>query len=383
MAAIQKIWAGATESDGSMELDPELYQWLRNRSLHALRFFTFHQSTPSSVVSSEMRTAFFLCAPNGHPFPILSSTGIRNARDVRMPDSTFAGFLKQLPVFPEELVAGAKLMVAGLRDKGMLRDISFADVLQELRSRPLTEPEMVACLKWWIDVSKQSGNSDLPDIRTELLSAAVLTTGVAPDENILALSAVRTFLNPRSLVIPTDGPLPAHLLPIAVGRNFDTESLRFAFPWRELTIVDWIRHISDPSVCSQNTEFDINSSPPWAEKVLQVLTRVWPSLSKGSQAEIVEALKSKTCIPTSSGMRASEQSYFSNADIFHDLPVVTLPSASPIKAPMAKVLEALGVRKHVDLQVIFDRFVGGIFISLVEGYSSCGQDGQDSGLDYC
>lgn len=358
MATIQDLWNASAESDKSKEgMDPELRLWLRNRSLHALRFFTFHGSTPSSVVSSEMRTAFFSCAPTGHPFPIVSSTGIHNARDVRMPDSTFSGFLKQLPVFPEELLAGAKLMVAGLREKGMLKDISFMDVLQELRSRPLSEPEMVLCLKWWIDIFKQGGNTELYQIRTELLNAAVLSTGALGTSHgeILALSAIKTFLNPRSLVIPTDGPLPDHLLPITVGRNFDTESLHTAFPWRELTVLDWIKHISDTAVCKKNVEFDLSTSPPWAERVLQVLTRSWPSLSKSAQAEIVILLKGKTCIPTSGGMKVPEDSYFSNADIFHDLPVTTLPSGSPIKPPLAKVLEALGVRKHVDLQVIFDR----------------------------
>jgi hypothetical protein len=377
MAAIQKLWVGATESGKSTELDPDLHQRLRNRSIHALQFFTFHQSTPSPVVSSEMRTAFFLCAPTDHPFLILSSTGICNALDVRMPDSTFAGFLKKLPVFPEEFVAGAKLMVAGLRDKGMLRDISFTDVFQELRSRPLSEPEMTACLNWWIDVFKQGKHPNLPNLRTELLSAAVLITGVAPPGNTLALSTIRTFLKPHppdipTDGIPTDGPLPADLLPLAVGENLDTKSLPLAFPWRELTTTDWIRHISDPSVCSQNAEFDINSSPPWAEKVLQVLARVWKSLPKRSQGEIVEALKNRTWIPTSSGMQTSEQSYLSNvAIIFHDLPVVTLPSSSPIEAQMEEALEALGVRKHVDLQVLFDRFVGGALISLVKKITHC------------
>jgi hypothetical protein len=33
----------------------------------------------------------------------------------------------------------------------MLKDITFADVLKELRERPLSEEEMIACLQWWIE----------------------------------------------------------------------------------------------------------------------------------------------------------------------------------------------------------------------------------------
>ncbi|KAI0279555.1 hypothetical protein BGY98DRAFT_1096042 [Russula aff. rugulosa BPL654] len=136
---IKKIWDSAVAAKGPGELpDEEIQTWLRRRALHALKFFTFYPSTPSPVVSDWMQAAFFTCAIT-HPFSIISSEGVQS----------------HLPLIPEDIVYGAKTMVAALRSREMIKDITFVDVLNELRSRPLSETEAVACLQWWIGVSKQ------------------------------------------------------------------------------------------------------------------------------------------------------------------------------------------------------------------------------------
>jgi hypothetical protein len=139
-------------------LDPDVRKWFYDRAGHNLQFFAFHPSTPSAVVSSEMRTAFFDCVTRGQTFPVVSSAGIRSALDVRMPDATFSSFLRDLPVFPEELMDRSRSMVAALRARGMLKDITFTDVLKELRERPLSSEEMVACLQWWISTSQRESD---------------------------------------------------------------------------------------------------------------------------------------------------------------------------------------------------------------------------------
>ena len=337
-------------------LEPELRKLFYDKARHNLQFFTFHTSTPSAVVSSEMRSAFFNCVDWRQPFPIVSSAGIKSALDVRMPDPTFSAFLKELPVFPEELLGGSKLMVAALREKGMLKDITFADVLKELQERPLSEEEMVACLQWWINTSQQNPTG-VNDIRRELLGAAVLTVGPTDngDERIVPLKEIKTFLNPRNVVVPTDGPLPSHLLPISVSRKFVVTQLQESLQWRELTILEWVQHIVDPAVYTQKNEFNIIESPAWADRVLQVIGRCWSTLSKVNQTSVIGLLDKLACIPTSAGMRTPSEAYFSNADIFHDLPVVNFPSGAPIRGNLERVLADLGVRKHVDLQVIFNR----------------------------
>ena len=340
----------------SEPLDPELRRWFYNRAKHNLQFFTFHPSTPSAVVASEMRSAFFDCGVRGQPFPVISSAGIKPALDVRMPDPTFSLFLKELPVFPEELLDGSKSIVAALRGKGMLKDITFVDVLKELRERPLSEEEMVACLQWWISTSQQDPTG-INDIRRELLGAAVLAVGLSDsgDERIIPLRGIQTFLNQRNVVLPADGPLPDHLLPISVSRNFDPTQLQKSLQWRELTVLEWVQHIANPAVYTQKSEFNVVESPVWADRVLQVLGRCWTALSKVNQTTVVELLDKLECIPTSAGMKTPSDAYFSNVDIFHDLPVVNLPSGVQIKGNLERVLADLGVRKHVDLQVIFNR----------------------------
>ncbi|KAL6309180.1 hypothetical protein BKA93DRAFT_925530 [Sparassis latifolia] len=374
MENVDHLWKGAAQStsttgrDSDASPDVELQTWLRGRSIHALKFFTFHPSTPSSSVSSLMEEAFFSCIISSpfpmfstpHSFPIISTVGVRSASDVRIPDPAFSGFLKNLPVLPEEVSKEAKTMVDTLRRHGQIQDITFVDVLQELRSRPLSETEMTACFKWWVQVQNQ-GNLDIGRIRTELLNAAILTVGGqgTPDEKIIPLSSVRTFLNTRSLgaLIPTDGPLPPHLLPVSISRHFDPQALASTFPWKELNVLDWLTYIAGPAGSSLGVEFDITHSPPWAERVLNVLSRAWQSLSKGSQEQVVVMLKDKACVPTSSGMKTPQETYFQSAHIFRDLPIVLLPSGVPVKAPMEKVLQAIGVRKHVDLQIVFDRMI--------------------------
>ncbi|KAI0313421.1 hypothetical protein OF83DRAFT_1175689 [Amylostereum chailletii] len=359
LANVKAKWEAAAAASSADELpDPEIQAWLRGRALHALKFFTFYSSTPSSVVSSLMESSFFLCATNGHSFPIISSEGVCSVDAVRLPDPVFSGFLKRLPMVPDDVLEGAKLMLDGLRARKMIKDITFVDILKELKSRPLSEAEAVACLKWWIGVSKQSKDHSLLQGRSQLLDAAVITIA-GPPERIFNLASVGKFLNPRNMgtIIPTDGPLPLDLLPVTVSRSFDPEVLSTAFPWKQLTILDWLKHVLNPSVAKENPEFDVTLSAPWAERVLSVVARAWPNLAKADQDHVVALLKDKACVPTSAGMRVPEETYFASVKMFSDLPTITLPSGSPVKGHLEKVFQAMGVRRHVELQTVFNRMV--------------------------
>ena len=288
----------------------------------------------------------------------MSTAGVRISKEVRLPDPTFSAFVKQLPVLPDEILMEAKRMVAALQTRGMIKDIKWPDVLDELRQRPLPEGEMIACLKWWVGLYKQGGTPDLLRIRTELLNAAVLVTGTS-SEGILPLNSVQTFLNMRnmgSFVPVNDGaPLPKHLLPLSVSKHFDAVDLQSSFPWRELSILDWLQHVINPEVTNAGVQHDITSSAPWAERVFVILARAWPSLSKEDQNDICKLLNYKSCVPTTSGFKRPDESYLQNANVFKDLPIVTLPSGTIIKGPLEKVFIAMGVRKHVELQIVFDR----------------------------
>ena len=149
MDSIAELWPA--QDEGSDEVRGHL----RARALHALKFFTFHASTPSAQVASVMEESFFSCAaapqaafnmfmtaPKVNQFPVMSSVGVRNIADIRMPNPTFGEFLKNMPVLTQDFIEGAKPMVEALRARGMIKEITFQDVLGELRSRPLNEVSM-------------------------------------------------------------------------------------------------------------------------------------------------------------------------------------------------------------------------------------------------
>ena len=355
MQDIKTQWDACVASKKPGEpLDPDLRRGFYDRARHNLQFFAFHASTPSTVVSSEMRSAFFNC---GLPFPIVSSSGIKSALDVRMPDSMVSAFLPELSVFPEELLDGSKLVVAALQEKGMLRDITFADVVKELRVRPLSEEEMTTCLQWWITTYQQDPMG-IDENRRALLGAAVLTVGSSEggDERKIPLHGVQMFLDPRNIIVLTDGPLPGNLLPRGVNRELDSTRLQESLQWGELSILEWVQHLVDPAVYTQGGEFNIVESPVWADRVLQVLGRCWPTLSEANQTgEVIGLLDKLTCIPTSVGMKTPSEAYFSEADVFDDLPIVNLPSGVQIEDSLEEMLAGLGVRNHIDIQIIFDR----------------------------
>jgi len=352
LESIRMLWDEATRSSGMdvIQPDPQLGDWLRDRFLHVLKFFTFHVSTPSSDVARFLEAAFFGCSTS--PLKVLSTTGARDASDVRAPDPIFLQFLKHLPVLPDPILSSAPVAFRALRSKGLIADITFHDVLAELRHHPLNEEELVACLKWWVGIGQQDSTLHATHIRTELFNATILSLGSGKDAKVIPLSIVQHFIHQR--MIPLDGPLPDTLLPLNVTKHFTQEQLK-SFGWRELSILDWMRHITRPDVMNTDPTQDITKSPEWAERVFIVLARAWPSLSKESHEMIKAILAEKSCIPTSSGLQKPELSYFSSANIFNDLPVVTFTSGGVLKGNMERLLSFIGVRKHVDLQVVFDR----------------------------
>ncbi|EDR11411.1 uncharacterized protein LACBIDRAFT_313549 [Laccaria bicolor S238N-H82] len=353
LAEVKQLW----ENAGDLNDDIRRHLW--SRGLHALKFFTFHPSTPSAEVSNVLEAAFFSCSSNNQ-FSILSTQGVQQSSKVRLPDSTFSSFLKNLPVLPDEVFSGAQSITTSLHNRGLIKNITFDDILNELRSRPLKEDEMIACLSWWAGVYEKDDSSRLLPIRSQLLDAAILTNGEAgKEEKVTPLSHIRTFINPRSLggTVPLDGPLPNHLLPVGISKALKLETVITSFPWTELTVIQWLNYISKPATGKFHVDYDLSKSAPWAERVLLVLARSWPTLSSQSKNEVFLLLEDITCIPTSAGMRTPDQSYFPNANIFHDLPVAVLPSGNAIKGPMEKLLQALAVRNHVDLQIIFNRMI--------------------------
>lgn len=355
LSNIQSLWDGAAKSNSTPAFHPpqELEDWLLQRFIHVLKFFTFHHSTPSSEVSRLLETAFYGCS--ALPLKLLSSAGIRGAPDIKEFDPVFSKFLKHLPVLPQAVIQEGAHTIKALQAQGMLSPITFVDVLQELRQHPLIEEELVACLKWWTSLKQDNSDLNMAQIRVQLLNAAVLSSA---DGRVLPLSSIQYFINTKTLGthIPLDGPLPPTLMPLNITKSFTSHELT-SFNWCEFTIIDWLQHISQPDVMSTNPDHDFSKSALWAERVLTILSRVWSSLSNEMHSSAKKVFAGKKCIPTSCGLSFPELSYFPNTNmtLFSDLPLVQFPSGLVIKGQMEKLLSFIGVRKHVDLQLIFDR----------------------------
>ena len=365
--AIKKLWDRAAAVSGPGGLPNEEDQTrLRGRALHALKFFTFHPSTPSRVVSDLMETAFFACATT-HPLSIISSVGVRNLSQVHISNSELSAFLKRLPIIPEDIAKGAKVMIAVLRSRAMVKEITFVDVLNELRSLPLSETETIACLQWWIGVSNQGSTFKHHEARQQLLDALVLSV-TGPPKKLMKLSDARTFLNTKTSesIIPTDGPLPTTLLPSSITTAFERDVLASVFPWKPFLVIDWLRHVTDPGVTASNAEFDVTKSTYWAERVLSVLTRAWPLFTPTAKKDVIQILSRKPCVPTFSGLQVPNQAFFSAGNVdssFRDLPVVTMPSGAVVEGALKKVLKSLGVRSHLQLKIILERFSSNFLLS--------------------
>ncbi|KAH7337817.1 hypothetical protein B0J17DRAFT_664321 [Rhizoctonia solani] len=348
LTSIGELWAGAmgTSTSFPTEKDDEgektLRTWLQSRCLHVLQFFTFHPTTPSSVVAEQFRAAFFMsgATPN-HFFPIVSTLGVRPARDVRVYNAAFTGFLKNTPMLPPDVAREARLMLAALRERGMCSDVTFQDVLDELKARILDEQEAVALLKWRMGLDAELTRAHARELREVFLGAAVFCikeTG-KPDK-VVPLASIRTFITPRISAIPLDSPLPEHTLPFAISKQLGNADLKGLFGWTEL-----------------KTGVDMTLDAVFAERVLGVIARAWPSLNTAQQQDVCNKLSDVPCIPTRAGIKIPREAYFSNAHVFPDLPIIVMPKATPVKGAMEKVLISLGVRRHVELQIVFSRMI--------------------------
>ncbi|KAG0309556.1 hypothetical protein BGZ98_001297 [Dissophora globulifera] len=321
------------------ELDDETSatarEWLEKRALHALQAFQFHPSTPSPQVGHYIDAYFFRMSTLA--LSTLSSRGVKELDKVRIPEPTMAGFLRNVAIIPTSVYSGSEKFMDKLERAGKIHRVSFKDVLAELESRALPEPQLVAMLKWWIDYRPRS---TLPDADVNAFFQLAL---VKSGDAVKPLSMLQWFVNPK--VTPIDMPLPPNTVPYEITRTFTQPDLyRISGKWQELNLLEWTKFIVNES------EFEV--SPAFAEKVLHVLSRGWGQLSEPQQRAIIAMLSLKTCIPTKNGMKLPNESYFKTVTLFPDLPVMIFN-----KQPLEKLLVSMGARKSVELQLVFDRLV--------------------------
>ncbi|KAI5803119.1 hypothetical protein EDC01DRAFT_494524 [Geopyxis carbonaria] len=318
-------------------------------ALHIMRQFTFGYSTPSAQVGAYMAEAFWSCT-RYTSIELLSTRGVLPSTKIRL--ASDVDFLDGLPLLPEVLVKGAKEFVGHLRDGGYLSEITISDIQNELAMKPLSGKLTTNFLKW-LAGKVTSGKMDSLQIEMLLSSAVVMVSkdpeGKSTDNDTpVGLNLIKHYINTSK--ITATGPFPSTCIPIPVSKSLSLIEME-ALGWKELGVVEWISFVVTHS-SRLPVEQCVEKSPKFANEVLKVVSENWEKLQPVSRGNIASLLKDKTCIPTKQGMKIPKEAYFPTVKLFKDLPIV-----HGLQGVRDKPLAQLGVRKTVDLNLVFERLM--------------------------
>ena len=326
-------------------------------AIHVFRQFTFKDSTPSAQVGQIVEEAFWTSNKQAS-IDVFSTQGVLPSHRVRFATEDLSGFVDGIPVLPEALLEDAPEFTDKLREYGLVTPITIADVKRELETKSLDGKQLAEFLKW---AARQAFGQEVPRSTTQsLLEVAVATV----DGTVIVLGDVGYFIVASRL--PADVPVPPNTLPFAFTKNLSKSELE-ALGWEELHIVPWLRYLVENSGAQSNVADgkDLTRSAAFAGQVLSIISKQWESLSQSSKGTVVSLLEDRTVIPTKMGMKRPLESYFPSVKLFQDLPI-----ASGLHGVKDKLLVALGVRKTVELSVVFDRLMSDPQTSTVAGAES-------------
>ncbi|KAG6015483.1 hypothetical protein E4U43_005216 [Claviceps pusilla] len=318
-------------------------------AIHTLKTFTFGDSTPSGKVGEIMEEAFWTCFKKAS-IEVFSSRGVLQTTQVRLESAELSGFVERIPVVPDAMKSLP--FVRKLIDFGLVSHITVTDVKQELEAKALTKSQMIKFISW---AGKKSLTGEL-DVgsRIALLDVAVATLSdeqSGTDEQsggIIALAAISTY--PSLNNIPANVPLPITTIPFAFTTSSNPAELQ-ALGWSPLEVLPWTRFLLE-TADSRAEDESVTRSPKFAVQVLTILSKNWDTISNKDKTVLASLLQSRPVMPTRLGMRRPGDSFFPTVKLFDDLPVIQ--GCEKVKE---KFLVAIGVRKTVDLETIFNRLL--------------------------
>ncbi|CUS09309.1 unnamed protein product [Tuber aestivum] len=323
---------------------------LFDHAIHIMRQFTFTPSTPASAVGDHIRVEFWSCSNRrSNSIEVMSTRGVLPSDRVRL--SSDVNFLVGLPLLPERIAKEAHEFIRGLREVGLLTEITTTDIQQELQSRALGGEQQDLFLKW---LAEKRTKGDLDDnIVRNLLGVAVATISSPEDPNgavtiPISLGMIKYYVNVNKL--SPDVPIPSDCLPFQVTKALTRPQL-MALGWEEIAILTWLRFICSPPhplPAPQNIEL----STKFSTQVLAIVSKNWEPMPSKQKQEVVDLLRNKRCIPTKMGLRIPTEAYFSTVKLFQDLPLIV-----NMGGVRDKFLTALGVRKTVELKLVFERLM--------------------------
>lgn len=316
---------------------------------HAFKQYTYHESTPSSQVGTIIEEAFWTCSKN-YAISVLSTRGVLPSSDVRLASEDLS-FVDGIPVIPDAIIDKNSEFLNKLQEFGLLTEITTQDIKKELEARALDESQLTELLKW--AAQKISKNQLDASAISTLFDGTVATideklAGSYPGP-VLMLGSIETF--PNVTKIPAELPMPPTTIPFRFIKSIPKTQLE-AFGWSELQIVPWLRYLLETDGGKGAVDRSLTRSPAFPSQVLPVLSKGWESLSQSSKTTVADLLSTRTVIPTKLGMRKPTEAYFSSVKLFDDLPTV-----QGLQGVKEKFLGAIGVRKTVELSVVFDRLM--------------------------
>lgn len=349
MAAIKSKLASRVGPSRASKIRKEDIVDVLPEAIHTANQFAFRESTPSSVLGQTIEDAFWMCNKNAS-IEVLSTCGVIPSHQTRIAPKDLS-FMDTIPALPEEFVQGAKDFVRRLTDFGLVTEVTVSDIKRELESNTLRSNQVLEFISW-LGRKATAGQLDRSSVQS------LLRVAVANDEDkegvptrLIIFADITCFLNPQR--IPAELPIPPSVMPFRFTKSLDKHQLE-ALGWVELQIVSWlswiVKNCGDRNIFS--IDQDITQSATFAAQILPVLSKQWETLSQTSKQSIVAKLQPQTVIPTKLGMRQPGQTYFASVRLFDDLPVV-----HGLNGVKEKILVQLGVRKTVELGVIFDRLI--------------------------
>ncbi|KAL4926491.1 histidine kinase-like ATPase domain-containing protein [Aspergillus undulatus] len=349
MATIQCRIQSAKDPSKQSKIRKEDIVNVLPEAIHTANQFVFRESTPSSLLGQTMEDAFWTCNKNAS-IEVLSTCGVAQNHRVRVAAKDLT-FIDSIPVLPDEFVEGSKEFVKKLTMLGLVTEVTVSDIKRELETSPLRASQITEFLNW-LGRRAISGQLDLYSVKS-ILNVAVASTD---DENgnatgLIVFSEVSLFLNPQR--IPADLPLPPTVMPFKYTKSLAKRELD-SFDWQELQIVPWLSWLVSNSGNRNVLPLtqDITQTSTFAAQVLPVISKQWESLGQSSKQDVINQLQVHTIIPTRVGMKRPSETYFPSVRLFDDLPVI-----HGLQGVKEKFLAALGVRKTVELGVIFERLL--------------------------
>jgi hypothetical protein len=317
-------------------------------AIHTANQFVFRESTPLSVLGQIIEDAFWTCNKNAS-IEVLSTCGVVHNHQARIATKDLT-FLDSIPVLPDEFVEGSKEFVKKLTLLGLVTEVTVTDIKRELETCPLRSSQITEFLAW-LARRTVSGQLDSYSARSILNVAVASADENDTDTGLIVFSGVSLFLNPQR--IPADLPLPPAVMPFKYTKSLGKKELE-SFGWEELQIVPWLRWLVS-NAGNRNVlppTQDITKCSSFAAQILPVISKQWETLGQSSKQDVIDQLQAHTVIPTKIGMKRPSEAYFPSVRLFDDLPVV-----HGLQGVKEKLLAALGVRKTVELGVIFERLL--------------------------